>query len=136
MSGFLRVCPVVLLTLFSPLALQAEVTKDASGRPVLESRDASGRVLSRIVLEADGSRHVTSTEYWPESQVARRTVDENADGTGRVTKRVTQEFDEGGRLQERKDVAVDAAGKQQGTRTRYSYDAKGARTETTLPLER
>jgi hypothetical protein len=125
---------LVLVPALWTSAVYAQAGKDASGRPVLVTKDASGRIQSRTVLNADGSRHVTSNEYWPESTVARHTVDQDIDASGRTTRRLVQEFDDHGRVLEKRDLNVDAAGKERGTRTRYSYDPQGQRRETSSPL--
>jgi hypothetical protein len=129
-------CTGLLSALTFLPTLRAEVTEDEQGRPVIVSRDAAGRVCSRTVIEADGSRHVTTTEYWPASKVARRTVDEDRDPAGRATKRTVARFDDWGRVLERRSVTIDAAGKRRGTRTLYSYDAEGRAREATSPLGR
>ncbi len=105
--------------------IRAEVTTDAEGRKVLVSRDASGRVLTRAILSEDGSRHLAATEYWPQSKVAKRTVEEDQDRAGRATKRTVRHFDQQGRLRESRAVSIDVAGNERGTRTRYAYDAQG-----------
>ena len=107
-----------------------------AGSVVLLSRDVSGRVQSRRVLSADGSRVATATEYWPHTDVARRSVEEAVDPAGRPTRRTVQEFDQRGRLLERRAVSIDTAGKERGSRTRYNYDARGQRSATTSPVER
>jgi YD repeat-containing protein len=126
---------VLAMLAFVP-ALRAEVTEDEQGRVVLVNHDSSGRVCSRTVLEADGARHTTATEYWPKSQVAKRTAEEDRDAAGRPVKRTTSLFDRQGRVRERSAVSIDATGRQRGTRTLFSYDAQGRPHETTSPLQR
>ena len=137
MKGILLRSGLALLATACCLRIaQAEVTTDADGRTVLVGRDAAGRVLSRTVVNDDGSRHITASEYWAKSQVVKRRVDEDLDRTGRATKRVVREFDARGRVRESRAVSIDAAGKERGTRTRYSYDAKGQCHKTTSRVER
>lgn len=119
------------------LAVLPAVAADRNASPrIVVSRDASGRVQKRVVLNTDGSRHVTATEYWPYSSVASHTVDEDIDRAGRPTARTVQEFDQRGRLRERRAVSIDAAGRESGTRTRYTYDAHGRVDGRTSPVER
>ena len=126
---------VVLAALLWAAPVRAQATRDAEGRTVRVTKDSAGRVQSRTVLNADGSRHITSHEYWPESTVARHTLDQDVDAAGRQTRRVAQEFDDHGRVLERRELNVDPAGKERGTRTRYSYDPQGQRHEETSPLK-
>ena len=133
----LRACAVLLCALLPPSTRAAYAGEDAAGHDVLVSRDASGRVQSRTILNADGSRHVVSNQYWAESQVVRLSVEEDLDRTGRPTRRSIQEFDDRGRPLERRTVSIDATGKEHGiSRTRFTYDAQGRSSETTSPLGR
>src|SRR5512139_889469 len=99
------------------------------------TRDASGRVIARHTARPDGSGHRTSLQYRSDSAQAFLVVDEDLDSRERVTARVEQHFGEDGKLVERVETRIDAAGNRAGTRTRYSYDAKGRRAEQALPLE-
>jgi YD repeat-containing protein len=116
--------------------VQAAQAKDESGRAVLVSRNPSGRIRNRTVLNGDGSRHVTATEYWPQTGLVRRTTDEDVDRRGRPTGRTSREFDVRGRLRVRQTVSIDASGHEHATVTRISYDAQGRGTETTSAVER
>ena len=116
--------------------VRAEVAQDEQGRTVLVSSDSAGRVTNRTVLEADGSRHVTATEYWEKGKVARRMVDEDRDPDGRATRRTLSTFDNRGRVIESSAVTIDAAGQERGTRTRYSYDVEGQPSKTTSRIGR
>ena len=128
---------LVVLSLVPCLPAQAaQATADDSSPVVQVSRDESGRVHRRMIVNADGSRHVTATEYWPHGSVASRTVDEDVDRTGRPTARTVQQFDQRGRLLERRAASMDAAGRERGTRTLYTYGAQGRVSESTSPLER
>jgi len=62
-------------------------------------------------------------------------VDEDLDARKGVTARVEQRFDDGGRLLEKVETRVNAAGKVVGTRTRYSSDGAGQRSERVSPVE-
>jgi YD repeat-containing protein len=130
------VCVASALVLLRPAVSRAEVTKDSSGQIVFLARDASGRVQRQVTVNADGSRHLTSTQYWLQARVARRTVDEDLDLSGRTIQRIVQEFDSRGRSIERCTVSIDAAGKKHGTLTRYTYDTGGHASEATSPLGR
>jgi YD repeat-containing protein len=127
-------CASLLSALTFLPAAQAEVTQDEEGRVELVNRDASGRVQSRTVLEADGARHTTATEYWPKSKVAKRTVEEDLDPAGHPTSRVVSAFDSRGRVLERRAVSIDAAGRERGTRTHFAYDAQGRVRKSTSPI--
>jgi hypothetical protein len=129
-------CAGLLSALTFLPAAQAEVTQDEQGRAVLVSRDASGRVCRRAVLEADGSRHTTATQYWPKSKTAKRTVEEDLDPAGRPTSRVVSVFDDQGRVLDRRTVSINAAGRQRGTLTLFSYDSKGRARRMTSPIVR
>jgi len=129
-------CLAIVGPLLSAPSLHAEVTADPSGHTVFVSRDTSSRVVRETVLKGDGSRHSTFNQYWPQSEVKRRTADEDTDRSGRPIQRVFQDFDVRGRLIERRAVTIDSTGHQTGTRTHYSYDAQGRVHETTSPLTR
>jgi YD repeat-containing protein len=128
-------CAVSALVLVTPDS-RAQTTTDASGQVVLQARDASGCEPMHVVVNADGSRHVTSTECWPQARVPRRTVQEDRDRAGRPTGRIVQEFDAQGRAISRRTVSIDATGKERGTLTRYTYDARGRASETAFPVGR
>jgi len=132
----LCVCASLTLALAFTPSSRAEVTQDEQGRTVLVARDASGRVTHRSVVEADGSRHVTRTQYWPTGAAAKRTVDEELDASGRPTKRTDSRYDTGGRVLETTAVTIDGGGKERGTRTRYSYGPQGEAHPTTSRVER
>jgi hypothetical protein len=132
----LRAGLALLATVCCLRIARAEVRTNADGRTALVSRDATGRVLSRTVMNDDGSRHTTATEYWAKSQVVKRSVDEDLDRSGRPTKRVVREYDDRGRVRESRAVSIDDAGKERGTRTRYGYDAEGRSHKTTSQVER
>ena len=135
-SLLLCLCGSLALTLAFVPSGRAEVTQDDQGRTVLVARDASGRVTHRSVLEADGSRHETRTQYWPTGTAAKRTVEEDRDASGRPTKRTDSRYDASGRVLETTAVTVDPSGKERGTRTRYSYGAQGEAHPTTSRVER
>jgi hypothetical protein len=63
-------------------------------------------------------------------------VEQDLDRAGRATRRIVQEFDAQGRPISRRAVSIDAAGKETGTVTRYTYDARGGASETATPVER
>jgi YD repeat-containing protein len=132
----MRACVVLALLGGAASAAWAEKTRDESGRVVLVDRDASGRELRRTVLGDDGSRQVTSREYWTGQKTVKRSVEETRDRSGRPTARTTETFDLRGRLLERHAVSIDAAGRERGTRTTYAYDAAGERRESTTPVGR
>lgn len=98
------------------------------------TKDAKGRVTFRATTADDGSGHRMLAEFVAESDKPSTTVDEDFDGTGRVTRRVEQRFDEQGRIREKTDVRFDEEGKKTGTRTRYQYDASGSRSESSTPI--
>jgi YD repeat-containing protein len=130
------VCVASTLALLRPTVSGAEAMKDASRQVVHLARDTSGCEPIHAVVNADGSRHVMSTECWPQSRLPRRTVDEELDRAGRATRRVVQEFDARGRPILRRAFSIDAAGEEHGSLTRYTYDAGGRASETTSPIER
>lgn len=98
------------------------------------TKDAKGRVTSRTQENADRSSHRTSIVYGSDSARPSVVVDEDLDPLRRPTRRVEQRFDEQGRLHEKVDVTIDAAGKERGTRTTYRYDASGQRLEEATPI--
>jgi hypothetical protein len=109
----------------------------ASAVPALAdtvTKDQKGRVLTRTTTNPDQSRHVTSYQYAPDSDRALAIVDEDFDKSGQATRRTEQRFDGEGRLREKLDIQLDAAGKRTGTRTRYDYDPSGKRSEQVTPL--
>jgi hypothetical protein len=106
----------------------------AAGSRPLETFDAQGRMLSRMILNSDQSAQRTSYAYGPQGVKPSQTIDEWVDATGRLTRRVIEHFDSTGRLMERRDVRVDPAGHESGTLTKFSYDGSGARGQTVRSL--
>jgi len=109
----------------------------AEARPALDdavTKDSKGRVISRTTTNPDQSRHRTSFQYGSDSDRPLVVVDEDLDRLEQATKRVEQRFDGQGRLREKLDLRIDAAGKQTGTRTRYVYDRSGRRFEEVTPV--
>jgi hypothetical protein len=98
------------------------------------TKDARGRVISRMKQNADGSSHRTSIEYGSDSEKPALVVDEDLDPRNRPTRRVEQRFDDQGRLRAKLEVTIDAAGKERGTRTRYWYDPSGQRFDEATPV--
>jgi hypothetical protein len=98
------------------------------------TKDAKGRVLSRKTTNPDQSGHRTSYEYGARSDRPSVILDEDLDRFDRVTKRVEQRFDDEGRIWEKLEIRIDAAGTRTGTRTRYSYDQSGRRSEHVTPV--
>jgi YD repeat-containing protein len=129
------VCALSAFVLLTP-ASRAETTTEASGQVALVARAAAGCEPMHAVVNADGTRQVTSTECWPQSRVPRRTVKEDRNQAGRPTGRIVQEFDARGRAISRRAVSIDAAGKESGTLTRYTYDSRGGAVEATSPVGR
>ena len=98
------------------------------------AKDAKGRVISRKTTNPDQSSHKTSFQYRSDSEQPLVIADEDFDRFGQVAKRVEQRFDGQGRVMEKLDVRIVAAGKQTGTRTRYHYEQSGRRTEEVIPV--
>jgi hypothetical protein len=98
------------------------------------TKDSKGRVISRTTTNPDQSRHRTSFEYGSDSARPLVIVDEDLDRFDQATKRVEQRFDGEGRLREKLDLRIDAAGKRTGTRTRYDYDPSGRRFDQVTPV--
>ena len=118
-------CLVLCLAFVDAGSLAAEVKKEASGRVSLITRDASGRVQREVAVEPDGSQLVTTHEYWDDGKGPKRSLGEAVDRGGRARKRTIKEFDRQGRLRVHKNVAIDDAGAENGTVTRYDYDERG-----------
>jgi hypothetical protein len=105
-------------------------TDPSDQQPVTyEKKDASGRLVSRIVFKPDGTIHHSSTAYGP--RAARLTVEWDLDPVRDPVAEKRERFDEDGRIVERYEAL-----KQDGTRTRtrttFSYDASGRQTSTTV----
>jgi len=113
---------LVSLIAFGPSAALAAAPDEVT-------TDASGREISRVHSNADGSSQHTSTKY-AEGQ-ARTVVREEINPRSRVTQRVVEQYDSSGRLAQRKEVTVDATGREKGQRLSYRYDPDGRPRVTT-----
>jgi hypothetical protein len=135
-STSLRVVVVVLLAAVSATTFAGDQRPAAASGQVHVIRDASGRVQSRITVAPDGSREVTSHEYWNASRTIARSSSDTVDATGRLEKRTSESFDRKGRVRERRSVHMDARGVESGTLIRFDYDAAGRAREHVLPVGR
>jgi len=128
-----QLCMVASMLLI-PAVLPAQGAREASGHAVFVSRDAMGRIQRQATRNADGSQHVVANVYWPQSTVVEGRVTEDLDSTGLATHRTTEKFDTRARILERRDVAIDAAGKERGTLSRFHYDTQGHGSHTTFAV--
>ena len=91
--------------------------------------DATGREISRIHANADGSSQRTLTKYGEDR--AKTVVREGLNADDLVTERVVEQFDSLGRLAQRKQVTVDVDGRERGQLRSYTYLPDGHQRVTT-----
>jgi len=125
------ICAVAIMATLS--SLDSLYAQTPSPRP-LETLDAKGRVVSRTIVNADGSSRQTAIEYWAQGANPKQTIDVEIDARGRLSSRTAQQFDPTGRVMERSETRVDGAGHESGTLTTFTYDESGAQRRTVKAL--
>ena len=114
--------------------LSLESLHAQASRPV-ETFDAKGRVVSRMILNPDKSSQRTTYVYSTEGMTPIQTKTEEVDPNGQLTKRTVEQFDPTGQVTERRETRIDATGHESGASTKFTYDAEGVkhRKVTQLP---
>jgi hypothetical protein len=100
---------------------------------VHELKDAKGRLLRRVVFNADETLHVVAFIYG--ARDAMITFDEELDAARNSVKKLKETFDERGRIVEREESSLAPDGRRKGTLTKFTYDAEGRRSAETKTLE-
>ncbi len=98
-------------------------------------KDLKGRVTSRTTTTTPEGVHRTLFGYVSDSEKPSNIIDEDLNRLGRVSRRVEQRFDAQGRISEKVEVRFEESGKGTGSRTRYSYDPSGHRSESSTPVK-
>ena len=112
------------------LAVQPALAQDEVKQPVTyEKKDASGRLVTRIVFNPDGTIHHSTIAYGP--RASKLTIDLDLDPVRDPVAEKREQFDEEGRIVERYE-ALKQDGTSTKTRTIYSYDASGRQTSRTV----
>lgn len=123
-------CLAVAFAVALPLQPAIAGAAPSEKQPVTyEKKDASGRLVARIVFKPDGTIHHSSTAYGP--RAARMTVEWDLDPVRDPVAEKRERFDEDGRIVERYE-ALQRDGAKTRTRTNFSYDASGRQTSTTV----
>jgi hypothetical protein len=110
----------------------AQDTGTAKPPVIHEKKDASGRLITRVVFNPDGTIHHTAIAYGP--RASKLTINVDLDAVREPIAQTRETLDEDGRIVEREDMTV-TDGVKLKIRTKYNYDAAGRQTTKTEVVE-
>lgn len=116
---------LTLVVLFGAETAHPQAADVAKGPVTYEKKDSSGRLLSRIVFNPDGTIRHSAIAYGLRAARIEVEVDLDKVRDPLVSKRET--YDEEGRIVEREDMKV-LDGQRTTTLTTFTYDAAGNQT--------